>query len=110
MAEKNPPEPAKGLISVRRYAFRFQAGHERKSGAAACEKDRLRTILIRDEQYLGLNHESGFPQPGCHLVRLAALDVAPHRVAAMALRLQPRLVASMKHELDRRPAEKQIRP
>lgn len=86
---------------MRRYAFRFQAGHVRKSGEAACEKDRLRTILIRDEQYLGLDHEPGFPQPGCHLVRPAAVDVGPHRVASIALRLQPRLVASMKHELER---------
>ena len=70
-------------------------------GLAAREKDRLRNVLVRVEQHLRLDRESGIAQPGCHLARLAAVDVDLHRVAAVALRLQPRFVADVKAEQQR---------
>lgn len=72
-----------------------------KLGLTACEKNRLRSFLIRVEQHLGLDLESGVTQPGCHLVRLTAVDMNLHRVAAITLGLQPRHVADVKQELQR---------
>jgi hypothetical protein len=63
-------------------------------GLAAREEDRPWKLLVRVEEHLGLDCESGIAQPGCHSCRLAAVNVHLHRVAAVALRLQPRLVAT----------------
>ena len=45
---------------------------------------------------MGLDRESGIAQPARHVARLAAMNMHLHRVAAVALRLQPRLVADVK--------------
>lgn len=77
----------------------WRARRMRTLGVAACEKNRLRNLPIRVEQPLGLDLESGVPQPGCHLVRLTAVDMDLHRVAAITLCLQPRHVTDVKPEL-----------
>jgi len=59
-------------------------------GLAAREKDRLRNVLVRVEQHLRLDRESGIAQPGCHLARLAAVDVDLHQVAAGRVRDLPK--------------------
>ena len=65
----------------------WQARHMHKSGLTACEKNRS-GLLIRVEQQLGLDLESGVAQPGCDLVRLPAVVVDLRRVSAIALWLQ----------------------
>lgn len=79
----------------------WRARHMQKLGLTACEKNRLLSFRIRVEQHLSLDHETGIAQPGCHLVRLTAVDMDLHRVTAIALRHQPRLVADVKQELQR---------
>ena len=66
-----------------------------------CEKKPLWSFAIRVEQQLRLDHESGIAQPGCDFSRFTTVDMDLHRMTAIALRLQPRLVADVKQELQR---------
>ena len=56
---------------------------------AACENERPRIAAVRTEQQLRLDGEPGIAQPGRHLVRLPAVNVDLHRMAAVALGFQP---------------------
>jgi hypothetical protein len=58
-------------------------------------------IFVSLDRESGLDVESCVTQPGCYLLRLAAVDVDLHRVAAIALCLQPCLVADVKAEHQR---------
>src|SRR5206468_7147835 len=87
--------------SVRSKLPAEMEGRARELGLGAREKDRPWNVLVQVEQHLGLDRESGIAQPGCHLARLAAVNVDLHRVAAVALRLQPRPVADVKAEQQR---------
>lgn len=74
------------------------SGLRARLGLAVCEEDRSWNALVEVEQHLGVDRESGVAQQGCHLVGLAAVDIDLHRVAAVALRLQPRFVADVEAE------------
>ena len=55
---------------------------------AASEEECSGDAAVGAEQHLCLDGESGIAQPGCYLVRLAAVNVDLHRVASVALGLQ----------------------